>query len=149
MQTYSLKTVAARYHLAPSTLRYYEDIGLLRHVPRRSNHRYYTDQHLGRLDAITCFKQTGMTLEEIQTFFHYEDSGEDLDAILALLQHHASSLAAQIHALQLNQAHIQRKLCFYQDIAAAHAKGLPDPDWDDYPLSRFFAPTTTETTQIS
>lgn len=137
MQTFSLKDVATRYHLAPSTLRYYEQIGLLRNVPRQSMHRVYTQAHLDRLDAITCFKQTGMSLDEIQTFFRYEDEGGELDAVVALLEHHEATLAANIEALKQNQIHIRRKVRFYQDIQKAQLAGQPAPCWDDYPLTRF------------
>ncbi|KRK70502.1 MerR family transcriptional regulator [Lacticaseibacillus nasuensis] len=137
MSFYSMQTIATKYDLAPSTLRYYEQIGLLRHVPRQSTHRVYTQAHDDRLAAITCFKQTGMSLDEIKAFFQYEDEGGDLDAVVALLESHEANLEAHIAELKQNQVHIRRKVQFYRDIAAAAAAGKPAPDWANYPLSNF------------
>lgn len=38
METYTITEVAKMYDLAPSTLRYYERIGLLRDVDQENNH---------------------------------------------------------------------------------------------------------------
>lgn len=137
MKTYSMAEMTAKYDVASSTLRYYEDIGLLRHVPREHGRRYYTDEHIGRLDAITCFKHTGMSMAELQAFFRYEDEGADLGEVIDLLQTHADQLTAHIAEMKTNQAHIRRKLRYYQDIATAEKHGLPAPQWCDYPLAAF------------
>lgn len=137
MKVFSLRAVANKYHLAPSTLRYYEEIGLLRNVPRKNTHRFYTQSHIARLNAVTCFKQTGMSLDEIKAFFQYEDDGGDLDAVVSLLKHHEASLEAHIQILKQNQVHIRRKVRFYEDIKTALTNHEPAPKWEDYPLTSF------------
>ena len=66
VKTYSITEVSKMYHLPTTTLRYYEDLGLLYDIPRIKGRRAYTQQHLNRLGAICCFKDTGMTLKELQ-----------------------------------------------------------------------------------
>ena len=39
MAVYTISQVAEKYHMRPSTLRYYEDLGLLYNVPRQGGHR--------------------------------------------------------------------------------------------------------------
>ena len=73
MATYTIREVAQRFHVQTSTLRYYEDQGLLCDVERDdAGRRVYTDSHIGRLEAIACFKHAGMSIDELKRFFAYE-----------------------------------------------------------------------------
>lgn len=73
MATYTIREVAQRFHVQTSTLRYYEDQGLLCNVERDdAGRRVYTDAHIGRLKAIACFKHAGMSIDELRRFFAYE-----------------------------------------------------------------------------
>ena len=68
MATYTIREVAQRFHVQTSTLRYYEDQGLLCDVERDdAGRRVYTDSHIGRLEAIACFKHAGMSIDELKT----------------------------------------------------------------------------------
>ena len=53
--------------LQPSTLRYYESIGLLQAAQRVGGQRRYTSEVLERLQIIRVAKQAGFTLSEIGT----------------------------------------------------------------------------------
>jgi MerR family redox-sensitive transcriptional activator SoxR len=62
--------VARRAGLEPSTLRYYESIGLLP-APQRSNgRRLYEPSILQLLSVIGLAKNAGFTIAEIQTLLH-------------------------------------------------------------------------------
>lgn len=62
------------FGLPASTLRYYEEIGLLPAVEKtKANQRIYTEEHIGRLGAIRCFKETGMSMAKLLEFFTYEE----------------------------------------------------------------------------
>ncbi|MCI1923787.1 MAG: MerR family transcriptional regulator [Lentilactobacillus buchneri] len=137
MKTYSISQVSEMYHLPTTTLRYYEDLGLLYDIPRKGNRRAYTQQHLDRLGSICCFKNTGMTLSELQTLFSYSEHGGDLDKIVDLLNQHCQEVDEQLALLKQNQQHIKRKLHFYQDIRTAEQTNTPLPDWDNYRSKTF------------
>ena len=50
MATYTIREVAQRFHVQTSTLRYYEDQGLLTNVERtETGQRIYEDCHIVRL----------------------------------------------------------------------------------------------------
>ena len=68
MKTYTIREVSERFSLPASTLRYYEEVGLLTEVMRDGKHRMYQDCHLNRLSALCCFKETGMSIAQLQTF---------------------------------------------------------------------------------
>jgi DNA-binding transcriptional MerR regulator len=57
--------LAARTGIAPSALRYYEEIGLLAPVTRVSGHRRYPPEAVGTVGAILFFRDVGFTLGEI------------------------------------------------------------------------------------
>ena len=88
MATYTIREVAQRFHVQTSTLRYYEDQGLLCDVERDdAGRRVYTDSHIGRLEAIACFKHAGMSIDELKRFFAYEkDERAHIADMLELLE---------------------------------------------------------------
>ena len=118
MKTYTIKELSQMYDLPASTLRYYEDIGLLVNVERTdSNQRIYTDEHIRRLDGIRCFKNTGLPIAQIQEFYIYESDVEaNIDDILALVKGHEENTKRQIEKMQQDLLHIQEKVARYQEI---------------------------------
>lgn len=92
--SYTIRQVATQFHMQPSTLRYYEDQGLLTNVERtETGQRIYEDCHIDRLRAICCFKNAGMTIDDLKKFFVYESNEpEHIDEILDLLESRRESL---------------------------------------------------------
>lgn len=132
MDTYTIKEISNRFQLPASTLRYYEEIGLLNNVTHTAKHqRVYTQEHIDRLNAISCFKQTGLSLGKMQEFFTYEkDLKHHLPEIFTLLSQQEQDIQKQILQLQEGLAHIQHKIRFYHGIEEAIEKNLPWPCWD-------------------
>ena len=53
---YSIREVSAKFNLPASTLRYYEEVGILTDIPRNSSgKRIYLEKHINRLKTICCF----------------------------------------------------------------------------------------------
>lgn len=134
MRTYTIKEVSEMFSLPASTLRYYEDMGILPPVERTpTNQRIYTQEHVDRLGTIGCFKGTGMSIAQLQAFFNYEaDEAGHIDDILKLLESQEARVAASFAKLQKDYAHIQRKLRYYKAIKTAIENHQPRPDWDDF-----------------
>ncbi len=65
MSEMTISQVARQAGLRPSTLRYYEEIGLLPVARRRSGQRRYDSSILQRLAVIHTAQQAGFTLAEI------------------------------------------------------------------------------------
>ncbi|GAA3187247.1 MerR family transcriptional regulator [Lentilactobacillus kefiri] len=132
VKTYSITQVSKMYNLPTTTLRYYEDLGLLYDIPRLKGRRAYTQQHLNRLGAICCFKDTGMTLKELQELFEAQDNDNDLTKTCEILDNHYERVLEQLAQLKKNERHIKRKVRFYHDIKSAKENHTEMPDWDDY-----------------
>lgn len=139
MKEYSIKEVSDMFQLTPATLRYYEDMGILTNVPRTaSGRRIYKEMHINRLRTICCFKNTGMTITQLQEFFTYEeDQNNHIDDILILLQRQQDTVEAQMKELQKTYAHVLRKQHYFQDIKTSLENGEPHPDWSDYKYKDF------------
>jgi MerR family transcriptional regulator, redox-sensitive transcriptional activator SoxR len=63
----SIGEIAGRVGIEPSTIRYYESIGLMPPPPRVNGRRSYPDDTLKRLALIRAAKAVGFTIAEIQT----------------------------------------------------------------------------------
>lgn len=75
--------VARRAEVAPTTLRYYEQVGLLPAPARRGGQRRYDETVLGRLEVIRLCKAAGFSLEEITVLFGDDAPGRPASRTLA------------------------------------------------------------------
>lgn len=133
-KTYTIKEVSEKFNLPASTLRYYEEIGLITNVERTvSGKRIYRDMHINRLRTICCFKGTGLSIAQLQEFFSYEKNEDmHIDEIIELLQKQKMIVEEQIKQLEHDSAHVQRKLRYYTDIKISIDENKPRPIWADY-----------------
>ncbi len=65
----AISEVARRAGVRPSTLRYYEQVGILPRPPRTGGQRRYDATVLNRLAVVERARQTGFTLGEIKQLF--------------------------------------------------------------------------------
>ena len=70
------------------TLRYYDEIGLLRpaHVDQFTNYRYYSAEQLPRLNRILALKDLGFSLDEIAHLLDENVSAEEMRGMLHMRQ---------------------------------------------------------------
>ena len=134
MDTYTIQEISQKFDLPASTLRYYEDIGLLTDVERtENNQRVYNFGHVCQLNAISCFKRTGMSIAKIQEFFSLsQDMENNIDAILELIYDHEASIHDKLAKMQDDLGHIRHKIRHYQGIKKAIAEKKPWPDWAEF-----------------
>lgn len=59
--------IAAKLNVSQRTIRYYEELGLLKPTRTTGGFRLYADAEVERLKTILMLKELGMTLEEIRT----------------------------------------------------------------------------------
>ena len=79
---YRIGDFANMVNISVRTLRYYDEIGLLKPeiVDKFTNYRYYTDDNIVEARFITLLKEVGFTLQEIidyKKFLNNYDDNED------------------------------------------------------------------------
>lgn len=126
---FTISELSTKFNLAPSTLRYYEAIELLEPIERNGKHRVYRQTDIDRLGAIQCFKQTGMTIKQIQTFFENEKVENNFDILLTALTQQQDNIEKQINQLKENKKFINKKINHYHSKKEAYLNNQIEPKW--------------------
>jgi len=71
--TYTISELADELEISPSSIRFYEDKGLIRPQRTPGNQRLYLKKHRARLKMILRGKRFGFTLDEIGEMIGMED----------------------------------------------------------------------------
>lgn len=116
-------TVAERVGVNPTTIRYYEEIGLLPEPDRTTaGYRDYSDGAVARLGFIRAAQAIGLTLAEIREVLDLREAGKaPCPHVLAVLDQRAEELTRQIAALE----QMRRELV---DLAKQARRSTPRPD---------------------
>ena len=106
--------LARRSGLAPSAVRYYEQLGLLPEPERtESGYRSYADDTLDRLTFVRSAQAVGLTLAEVGQVLGIRDAGEAPCHVVTELidRRHAEVRAriAELQALEAELAQLQRR----------------------------------------
>lgn len=81
--TLTIGEVSRRTEVPPTTLRYYEQIGLLVAPSRAAGRRCYDESVLARLEVIRMCKLAGFSLEEMALLFNDDGPGRSASRALA------------------------------------------------------------------
>lgn len=99
--------LADRTGLSPSRIRFYEKVGLLKAVDRRSNgYRVYPPQAAVILGVITTAQSAGFSLDEIRTLLPSELEHWNHDALLATLRRKVADIASLQARLKQSKAQL-------------------------------------------
>ncbi len=130
---YSIKDMTEKFGLKASTIRYYEEIGLLENVEHKDKyHRVYTEEHVDRLAAIECFKKARLPLDDIKKFFVYEKNiQKNSSNILDMMIQQETRTQNEIDTLIAGLKHIQKKIKYYSAVDEAIKQNKNIPTWGD------------------
>jgi DNA-binding transcriptional MerR regulator len=112
--TYTIGEVAEKTGLNKKTVRYYEEVGLIRSVNRsENNYRYYTVNNIQELTLIKKVRDLGLPINEIKKLligcgkenctYHKEDLARDIKQYSATIDQKINDL--KLLKLQLNKLH--------------------------------------------
>lgn len=138
-RAYSIKEVAALTGLPASTLRYYEQVGVLPPVDRgaTSGHRVFAEEDLDRVMGVACMAATGMPLGDMRTYVANTRLGTDgAAAQVALLRQQEERLAREAEQLEVRRRYVRLKTDYWRavedgdaaraDEVGARARALAD-----------------------
>ncbi|WP_066517298.1 MerR family transcriptional regulator [Curtobacterium ammoniigenes] len=122
MTTLTIQDVSRRSGLSEPTLRYYEDVGLIRAIPRdeRSGHRRYAESDLDDLQVLACLRAMGVGIEDMRTYQANRVIGNAAaDEQRDILLRHADRVEQQIVTLQVHLDYLRAKAALW-DARANH-----------------------------
>lgn len=115
----SIAEAAEASGLSAYTLRYYEQIGLIAPIGRRSGARRYSDADMRWLDFLVRLRATGMSMRDMQRYAQLLRQGNAAASVAerqALLEAHAERLEAEIRAQRETLAYIRKKIRLYEEM---------------------------------
>lgn len=97
--------VARQAGVPATTIRYYEDIGLLPTAARALNgYRDYSQDAVERLRFVRDAQDSGLTLEEITSIVELRSRGEPTcNHVISLLEHHLEEVERRIETLNASR----------------------------------------------
>ena len=120
MEAYSISQTAERTGVPVTSLRYYEDAGLLPDVQRLPNgHRRYSALDLAWIEFISCLRDGDMPIAGIAEYVTLAARDGTEQARLNMLVEHARRLDDRIASLQTHRSHIADKIAWYRREVAA------------------------------
>lgn len=114
--TYSIGGFAEILGVTPSTLRYYEQEGLLTPRRNKNNLREFTDYDIGWAQFLLHLKGSGMSVIELKKYTEWRSMGDEtIPDRLNLLEERKHLVELEMQALQQNLDILNRKIEFYND----------------------------------
>lgn len=114
--------------LTTHTLRYYEQIGLIDPVPRRSGQRFYGETEMRLIGFVLKLRATGMPVRDIQEYVRLRRQGDTPESIRLrgdLLARHAAHLRGELATLNETITRLDEKIALYRSVYVAD--GAPSP----------------------
>ncbi|QCO56349.1 Cu(I)-responsive transcriptional regulator [Pseudorhodobacter turbinis] len=101
----NIKEAGARAGLPPKTIRYYEEVGLIRPLRDTNGYRVFRETDVHKLGFLGRARALGFTLEDCRVLLSlYEDKARASADVKDIAQRHLDQISAKIAALQDMQA---------------------------------------------
>ena len=114
----TIADVAKKYSLTPDTLRYYERVGLLPTVNRKSSGiRDYTEEDCRWVEFMKCMRSAGLQIEVLTEYVRlFQQGDETAHARKALLVEQRDHLASKMRDIQASLDRLNLKIQRYEQL---------------------------------
>ena len=121
----SIAQVSKEFQVAESTLRYYEQAGLMEAVEKNeSGHRVYQDRDLRRIRFILLLRSAGVSVQEIRHYVELVYDGE------GTIPERKALLEKQLVGLKQRREELDRTILALEDIVANYESTLVKRELD-------------------
>ncbi len=113
----TIKEVSEKYELSADTIRYYERIGLIPHIPRKDNGiRDFDEASCGWVEFIKCMRSSGVQVEALVEYvsLFFQDNTEA--ARKDILVEQRARLQEQYNQLQTTMTRLDWKISHYDEL---------------------------------
>ena len=118
--------VVEKYGISADTLRYYERVGLLRHVHRtKSGIRDYDDDDCARVSFVKCMRGANVSIDALVEYMRLLDQGDStLEARKAILVEQREHAREQLAGIQAGLDRLDYKIAHYDELIHEAEKKL-------------------------
>jgi DNA-binding transcriptional MerR regulator len=119
--SFTIAQAARSCGLPESTLRYYEQIGVLPPARRdpANGYRVYAQDDLDLLDVVACLAGTGMPVSDLREYIAGAAKGRsEATTQLSLMQAQRARLEQEAEALAVRRRYVDLKVAYWQAVAA-------------------------------
>lgn len=122
---YTVGEMAKILGVPASTLRYYDQEGLLPFVERsKGGVRMFTEADYTALMVIGCLKKSGLSIKEIKAFIQMAEQGDSsLEERLDLFRHRKEAVEKQMQELRETLSLLEYKCWYYETACQAGTEG--------------------------
>ncbi|RUS58655.1 Cu(I)-responsive transcriptional regulator [Pseudorhodobacter sp. E13] len=117
----NIKDASARAGLPAKTIRYYEEVGLIRPLRDANGYRAFRESDVHKLGFLGRARALGFTIEDCRVLLSlYEDQSRASADVKEIAQKHLAQISDKIAALQAMQATLSHL------VACCHGDDRPD-----------------------
>ena len=125
--SYSISEIAEMMNVAPSTIRYYDKIGLLPNIKRKNGLRVFEDEDFEWLRVLNCLKNTNMPLAKIKEYGELVKYGDSsLAERYELIKEQKEKILNEIAKLDYYLKEIEYKEWYYKTAIEAGTESIHD-----------------------
>jgi effector-binding domain-containing protein len=105
---FTIGEMSSLFHVKIATLRYYDEIGLLRpqYTNEQTKYRYYSTEQFERLNSIKYLRALGVPISKLLDFYNYRE----IDTLVEMLQKQKYEIARKKRELEQIERKISRRL---------------------------------------
>lgn len=120
----TIAEVSKKYNITPDTIRYYEKIGLIPHVPRnKSGIRDFDENSCNWIEFIKCMRSAGLSIEVLTQYISLFNQGnKTAKARKELLVEQRKKLLEKQEDINRTIKRLDYKIEIYDDIISGKRK---------------------------
>ena len=120
----TIAEVSKKYNITPDTIRYYEKIGLIPHVPRnKSGIRDFDENSCNWIEFIKCMRSAGLSIEVLTQYISlFKQGNKTAKARKELLVEQRKKLIEKQEDINRTIERLDYKIELYNDIISGKRK---------------------------
>ena len=113
----TIREVSEKFELSADTIRYYERIGLIPHVPRKPNGiRDFDETSCNWLSFVKCMREAGVQIEALIKFVTLREQGEHEEECREILLEQRERIERQIEKSQKTLDRLNYKISHFDEV---------------------------------
>ena len=113
----TIKEVSEKFNISQDTLRYYEKIGLISKVPRKSGIRNYGEEELKNIEFVICMRNAGLSIEALAEYLSlFKEGNKTIELRRNILIRERDKLALKIEDMKKAYERLNYKIDVYYSV---------------------------------